>query len=298
MRVRGKPRTKELKGRSMQTQKKLAKSFSFEFFPPRDEDARVKLRETTRELAALKPKFFSVTFGAAGSTRDGTFEAVQEIIQAGLKAAPHISGICSTQADIRDLLTKYRGLGVDRLVVLRGDRPKEGNAPVGEFRYGNELVEFIRRDAQNTFHIEVAAYPEFHPESPSAQADLDQFARKVRAGANSAITQYFFNVDAYCRFVDESEARGLDLPIVPGIMPITNYKQLVRFSDACGAEIPRWIRARLEGFGDDLESLRTFGLDVTTALCEKLLAVGAPGLHFYTLNRTNPTRQIWQRLGI
>ncbi len=282
----------------MDTQKKLPRSYSFEFFPPRDDDARVKLRETTRELAQLKPKFFSVTFGAAGSTRDGTFEAVQEIMQAGLKAAPHISGICSTKAEIRDLLGRYRALGVDRLVVLRGDRPKEGNAPVGEFRYASELVEFIRQEAGRQFHIEVAAYPELHPESASVQAELDHFARKVRAGADSAMTQYFYNVDAYCRFVDESEMRGLDLPIVPGIMPITNTRQLVRFSDACGAEIPRWIRKRLEGYGDDLESIRAFGIDVTTELCAKLLAVGAPGLHFYTLNRSGPTRAIWERLGL
>lgn len=282
----------------MKSQTKLPKNYSFEFFPPRDEAARVKLRETTQELAQLRPKFFSVTFGAAGSTRDGTFEAVQEIMQAGLKAAPHISGICSTTTEIRELLTKYRALGVDRLVVLRGDRPKTGEAPAGEFRYANELVEFIRTEAARQFHIEVAAYPEFHPESPTAQSDLDEFARKVRAGANSAITQYFFNVEAYCRFVDEAEARGLDLPIVPGIMPITNYKQLVRFSDACGAEIPRWIRKRLEGFGDDLDSIRSFGADVVTEVCRKLLDAGAPGLHFYTLNRTEPTRTIWERLGL
>jgi len=282
----------------MQTQKHLPRSFSFEFFPPRDDEARAKLRETTRELARLEPKFFSVTFGAAGSTRDGTFEAVQEIIERGSRAAPHISGICSTRADIRDLLTRYSALGVERLVVLRGDRPKEGNAPAGEFRYAAELVEFIRRETGRRFHLEVAAYPEFHPEAISAQTDLDHFARKVRAGADSAITQYFFNVDGYCRFVEECETRGLDLPIVPGIMPITNAKQLVRFSDACGAEIPRWIRRRLEAYGDDIESIRAFGLDVTVALCEKLLAAGAPGLHFYTLNRTEPTRTIWKRLGI
>jgi methylenetetrahydrofolate reductase (NADPH) len=280
----------------METQRKHPRSFSFEFFPPRDAEARAKLRETTRELAQLKPKFFSVTFGAAGSTRDGTFEAVQEIMQSGLKAAPHISGICSTKSEIRELLSKYRALGVDRLVVLRGDRPKEGNAPAGDFRYASELVAFIREQANDGFHLEVAAYPEFHPESASARADLDHFASKVHAGADSAITQYFFNVDGYCRFVDECEARGLSLPIVPGIMPITNYKQLVRFSDACGAEIPRWIRRRLEAYGDDLVSLRAFGLEVTTELCNKLLAAGAPGLHFYTLNRTEPSAAIWKRL--
>jgi methylenetetrahydrofolate reductase (NADPH) len=282
----------------METQNKFPRSFSFEFFPPRDEAGRIGLHDTTRQLAQLKPKFFSVTFGAGGSTRDGTYEAIRELIDGKLKAAPHISGICSARAEIRDLLAKYRALGVDRLVVLRGDRPKEGNPPVGDFRYANELVEFIRKETGRQFHIEVAAYPEFHPEAPSAESDLDNFARKIHAGANSAITQYFFGVDAYCRFVDECSARGIVVPIVPGIMPITNYKQLARFSDACGAEIPRWIRRRLEGFGEDLEAIRTFGLDVTTELCDKLLAAGAPGLHFYTLNRAGPTRTIWERLGL
>jgi methylenetetrahydrofolate reductase (NADPH) len=282
----------------MKTQKKLPRSFSFEFFPPRDDEARAKLRETTQELARLKPKFFSMTFGAAGSTRDGTFEAVQALISAGHKAAPHISGICSTRAEIRDLLTRYRAIGVERLVVLRGDRPKQGDAPTGEFRFANELVEFIRAETGRQFHLEVAAYPEVHPESVSATDDVDNFARKVRAGADSAMTQYFFNIDAYRRFVDDCETRGLDLPIVPGIMPITNYKQLVRFSDACGAEIPRWIRKRLEGYGEDLDSIRAFGLDVVAELCRKLLDAGAPGLHFYTLNRVAPTQALWQRLGL
>jgi len=282
----------------MKTQKKLPKSFSFEYFPPRDDEARVKLRETTRELASLKPKFFSVTFGAGGSTRDGTFEMVQALRDAGHKAAPHISGICTTRTEIRDLLARYRAIGVERLVVLRGDQPKSGEAPTGDFRFANELVEFIRAETGRQFHIEVAAYPEIHPESTSAEIDLDHFARKVRAGADSAMTQYFFNIDAYCRFVEECEKRGLDLPIVPGIMPITNYKQLVRFSDACGAEIPRWIRKRLEGYGEDLESIRAFGLDVVSELCAKLLATGAPGLHFYTLNRAAPTRTLWERLGL
>jgi methylenetetrahydrofolate reductase (NADPH) len=282
----------------MKTQKKLPRSFSFEFFPPRDDEARARLRDVTRELAALKPKFFSVTFGAAGSTRDGTFEAVQELRDAGHKAAPHISGICSTRAEVRELLTRYRAIGIERLVVLRGDRPKQGDAPTGEFRFACELVEFIRAETGRHFTIEVAAYPEVHPESVTADADLDNFARKVHAGADSAMTQYFFNVDAYCRFVDECEKRGLDLPIVPGIMPITNYKQLVRFSDACGAEIPRWIRKRLESYGEDLDSIRAFGLDVVGDLCAKLLAIGAPGLHFYTLNRAGPARALWERLGL
>lgn len=280
------------------TTQKTTRSFSFEFFPPRDDDARAKLRVVTQELAALKPKFFSVTFGAGGSTRDGTFEAVQALIQSGHKAAPHISGICSTQAQIRDLLGRYRNLGVDRLVVLRGDRPKQNDAPTGEFRFADELVAFIRKETGDHFHLEVAAYPEVHPESESAHTDIEHFVGKVRAGADSAMTQYFFNVDAYRYFLDACAARGVDVPIVPGIMPITNYKQLVRFSDACGAEIPRWIRKRLESYGDDLDSIRAFGLEVVTELCAKLLESGAPGLHFYTLNRTGPTRALWDRLGL
>jgi methylenetetrahydrofolate reductase (NADPH) len=282
----------------MATQNKTSRSYSFEFFPPRDDDARAKLRVVTNELATLKPKFFSVTFGAGGSTRDGTFETVQELIQNGYRAAPHISGICSSRAEIQDLLTRYRNLGVDRLVVLRGDRPKDGSAPTGDFRFANELVEFIRAQTGDQFHLEVAAYPEVHPESQSVSTDLDNFVRKVRAGADSAMTQYFFNVDAYRHFRDACVARGVTIPIVPGIMPITNYKQLVRFSDACGAEIPRWIRKRLENYGDDLDSIRAFGLDVVTELCVKLLDAGAPGLHFYTLNRTGPTRVLWERLGL
>ena len=279
----------------MESQKKRPRTFSAEFFPPKDDDARASLRDTTRQLARLKLRFFSVTFGAGGSTRQGTFETVSDIQAAGHEAAPHISGIASTRAEIRGLLAAYRALGIRRLVVLRGDRPKDG-AIQGDFRHANELVTFIRAETGTDFHVEVAAYPEFHPEAPSAEADLDHFARKVRAGANAAITQYFFNPDAYYRFVDACEARGLDIPIVPGIMPITNYKQLARFSDACGAEIPRWIRRRLEGYGDDLDAIRAFGLDVTTALCQTLLEAGAPGLHFYTLNRAGPTCTIWERL--
>ena len=281
----------------MESQKKRPRIFSFEFFPPKDDAARAKLRDATAQLAQLRPKFFSVTFGAGGSTRAGTYETVKDIQIAGHAAAPHISGITSTRDDIRALLKSYRALGIRHLVVLRGDHPKDG-AVHGDFRYANELVEFIRAEAGKDFNIEVAAYPEFHPEAPTAEADLDNFARKVRAGANSAITQYFFNPDAYYRFVDACEQRGLDLPIVPGIMPITNYKQLARFSDACGAEIPRWIRKRLEGYSDDLDAIRAFGLDVTTELCQQLLDAGAPGLHFYTLNRAGPTCTIWERLGL
>jgi methylenetetrahydrofolate reductase (NADPH) len=280
----------------MDSQKKHPRAFSFEFFPPRNEEGKTQLRDTVVQLARLKPKFFSVTFGAGGSTKTGTYETVSDIVHAGQAAAPHISGISSTRAEIRELLARYREIGVRRLVVLRGDHPKEGNAPVGEFRYANELVTFIRAEADGHFHLEVAAYPEFHPESATPEADLDHFVQKVRAGANSAITQYFFNPDAYFRFVDECEKRGLDIAIVPGIMPITNYKQLARFSDACGAEIPRWIRKRLEGYGEDLESIRSFGLDVVARLCEQLLAAGAPGLHFYTLNRAAPTLALWERL--
>ena len=281
----------------MESQKKRPRIFSFEFFPPKDDAARGALRDATAQLAQLRPKFFSVTFGAGGSTRAGTYETVKDIQIAGHAAAPHISGITSTRDDIRALLKSYRALGIRHLVVLRGDHPKDG-AVHGDFRYANELVEFIRAEAGKDFNIEVAAYPEFHPEAPTAEADLDNFARKVRAGANSAITQYFFNPDAYYRFVDACEQRGLDLPIVPGIMPITNYKQLARFSDACGAEIPRWIRKRLEGYSDDLDAIRAFGLDVTTELCQQLLDAGAPGLHFYTLNRAGPTCTIWERLGL
>jgi methylenetetrahydrofolate reductase (NADPH) len=280
----------------MNSQKKHTRSFSCEFFPPRDEAGRAQLRETVSQLAAVQPRFFSVTFGAGGSTRDGTYDTVREITERGLSAAPHISGISSSRDEIRALLAKYRALGIGRLVVLRGDRPQEGNPPAGEFHHANELVAFIRAETGNHFHLEVAAYPELHPESPTLADELGHFVAKVRAGANSAITQYFFNVDAYCRFVDECEARGLEIAIVPGIMPITNYKQLARFSDACGAEIPRWIRKRLESYGEDLESLRAFGLDVVTKLCEQLLAAGAPGLHFYTLNRAAATLALWERL--
>ena len=281
----------------MDSQKKFPRTFSFEFFPPRNEEGRVKLRETVQQLAQLKPKFFSVTFGAGGSTREGTYETVKEIQAQGQQAAPHISCMGTTRSDILALLNGYRQLGIRHVVALRGDLPKD--APqTGDFLHANELVAFIRAETGNELIIEVAAYPEFHPESPSAESDVRHFVNKVKAGADSAITQYFFNVDAYWRFVEECEALGVAVPIVPGIMPITNYKQLARFSDACGAEIPRWIRRRLEGFGDDLDSIRAFGMDVTTDLCDKLLVGGAPGLHFYTLNRAGPTCTVWERLGL
>ena len=282
----------------MDPRKKIPRNFSFEFFPPRNEDGRAKLHETVEQLAQLKPKFFSVTFGAGGSTREGTYETVKNIQAMGQQAAPHISCIGTTRADIRALLDSYRQLGIRHLVALRGDLPKDAPKTGGDFRYANELVSFIRDETGDEFYLEVAAYPEFHPESPSPDSDIRYFVNKVRAGANSAMTQYFFNIDAYWRFVEECSALGVDVPIVPGIMPITNYKQLARFSDACGAEIPRWIRRRLEGFGEDLDSIRAFGLDVTTELCDKLLEGGVPGLHFYTLNRAGPTCTVWERLGL
>ncbi len=281
----------------MESQQQYERVFSFEFFPPKTEEGAAKLRATRDELVKLKPKYFSVTFGAGGSTRDRTFTTVKEIqTQSGCEAAPHISCIASTRESIRKLLNAYIKLGIRHIVVLRGDIPSGMGGSPGEFRHANELVAFIRIETGDHFHIEVAAYPEFHPQAPSAQVDLLNFKRKVEAGADSALTQYFYNPDAYFRFVDSCEKLGVELPVVPGIMPITNYTQLARFSDACGAEIPRWIRKRLEGFGDDLESLRAFGLDVITDLCEKLLAGGAPGLHFYTMNRTEPSRTIWTSL--
>lgn len=282
----------------MDSPKKRPRTFSFELFPPKNNAARELLDRTIEQLAQLKPGFFSVTFGAGGSTRAGTYETIKQIRARGLPAAPHISCIGSSRAQLRELLHAYVALGVDRIVALRGDRSQGGAAPDGELRYPDELVAFIRAETGARFHIEVAAYPEFHPESVTPESDLRYFKRKVEAGANSAITQYFFNLDAYLRYVDACEGLGLNLAIVPGVMPITNYKQLARFSDACGAEIPRWIRKRLEAYGDDLDSIRAFGLDVTTELCDRLLAAGAPGLHFYTLNRAGPACTVWDRLGL
>jgi methylenetetrahydrofolate reductase (NADPH) len=273
------------------------KSFSMEFFPPQTPEGREKLRNARRQLAQLEPEFFSVTFGAGGTTRERTFEAVMEIRQEGLEAAPHISCIASSREGIRDMAQRYRDAGIRRLVALRGDMPS-GMVEAGEFRYANELVAFIRQEFGHAFHIEVAAYPEYHPQARSPQEDLTNFKRKVEAGADSAITQYFFNPDAYFEFVDACQAAGVSVPIVPGIMPIGRFSQLARFSDACGAEIPRWIRRKLEGFGDDTASIRSFGLDVVTGLCDRLLRGGAPGLHFYTLNQAGLVTTIWQRLGL
>jgi len=271
--------------------------YSLEFFPPRTPEGTEKLRAARRQLAQLKPAFCSVTFGAGGSTREGTLSTVLEIRAEGLDGAPHVSCIGSTGEGIRAVLDAYRSHGIRHLVALRGDLPS-GTVDAGEFRYANELVAFIRRETGDWFHIDVAAYPESHPQARNPQQDLDNFARKVEAGANSAITQYFYNPDAYWSFVDACADHGLHVPIVPGIMPIASFSKLARFSDTCGAEIPRWIRRRLEGYGDDTASIRAFGLDVVTGLCASLLERGAPGLHFYTLNQAGLTSTIWQRLGI
>lgn len=273
-------------------------TFSVEFFPPKTPEGMEKLRLARAQLAeAIRPEFFSVTFGAGGSTRDRTLETVLDIQKHGNEAAPHLSCVGSTRADIRNILETYKQHGIRRIVALRGDLPS-GMAEPGELRYANELVEFVRSETGDTFHIEVAAYPEIHPQAKSAQDDLKNFANKVKAGANSAITQYFFNADAYFRFVDEVRSLGVEVPIVPGIMPIGNFSQLARFSDACGADIPRWIRKRMEGYGDDSASIRAFGLEVVTAMCQRLLAGGAPGLHFYTLNQAGLTLEVWKRLGL
>jgi len=281
----------------VQSQKKLPKAFSFEFYPPKTAEGKEKLRAAWKQLGQLKPKYFSCTYGAGGSTREGTLETVLEIRAAGFEAAPHISCVASSRTDLKAQIERYRGQGIRHIVALRGDLPS-GLASLGELRYANELVAFIREITGDWFKIEVACYPEFHPETRSAADEIRHFKRKVDAGANAAITQYFYNTDAYFRFVDECEAAGIAIPIVPGIMPIGNFAQLARFSDACGAEIPRWLRLRLEGFRDDTASIRSYGLDVVTRLCDDLLTAGAPGLHFYTLNQAGLTSTIWQRLGL
>jgi methylenetetrahydrofolate reductase (NADPH) len=281
----------------MERQKRFPRSISFEFFPPKTPEGVEKLRAARRQLEQLKPRFFSVTYGAGGSTRDRTLETVLETRAEGHEAAPHLSCIGSTRADIAQTLELYKSHGIRHIVALRGDLPS-GAASAGELRHANELVEFIRATTGDWFSIEVACYPEFHPQARTAGEDLRNFKRKVDAGANGAITQYFYNADAYFRFVDECEALGIDVPIVPGIMPIANFSQLARFSDACGAEIPRWLRLKLQGYADDTASIRSLGLDVVTDLCDRLLAAGAPGLHFYTMNQAGLTTTIWQRLGL
>lgn len=269
--------------------------FSFEFFPPQTPEGMEKLAAACNKLAPLKPEFFSVTFGAGGSTQERTLEAVQRIRAEGYNAAPHLSCVGSTRDNISAMLNTYKDMGITRIVALRGDLPS-GMAITGEFHYANELVSFIRAQTGDHFHIEVAAYPEFHPQAKSAHDDILNFKRKVAAGADSAITQYFYNADSYFYFVDACRKLGVTAPIVPGIMPIVKFAQLARFSDACGAEIPRWMRRTLEGYGDDIASIQEFGQDVVSALCERLLKGGAPGLHFYTLNQSAPTLAIWQRL--
>ena len=276
-------------------------TYSIELFPPKTPEGAQKLRATRAELAQLKPRYFSVTFGAGGSTQSGTRDTVLEITREGHEAAPHLSCIGRNRDELRAMLTEYQASGIRRVVALRGDLPSGYgmlDASSGEFAYASQLIEFIRKETGDWFHIETAAYPEVHPQARSAQDDLRHFAGKIQAGADSAITQYFYNPDAYFRFVEDARKLGVEAPIVPGIMPITNYTQLMRFSDMCGAEIPRWIRLKLAGFGDDVASLKAFGLDVVTQLGEKLLAGGAPGLHFYTLNQAGATREIWGRLGL
>lgn len=282
----------------MKKQETDKKVFSMEFFPPKTEEGMIKLRKTRDELGALGPEYFSVTFGAGGSTQQGTMETVVTLKNAGYEVAPHLSCIGSTRGEVAHLLKTYMDKGIDRIVALRGDLPSGMGGGIGDFRYANELVEFIREETGNHFFIEVAAYPEIHPQAPDAKSDLNNFARKVKAGADAAITQYFYNADAYFRFIAECGERGVDIPIVPGIMPITNYEQLARFSDTCGAEIPRWLRKRLESYGSDIESLRKFGIEITIELCRRLLDGGAPGLHFFTMNQVGPTTAIWKALGI
>ncbi|WP_194715541.1 methylenetetrahydrofolate reductase [NAD(P)H] [Noviherbaspirillum soli] len=276
-------------------------TYSIELFPPKTPEGAQKLRATRAELAQLKPRYFSVTFGAGGSTQSGTRDTVLEIAGEGHEAAPHLSCIGRNRDELRAMLAEYQSNGIRRVVALRGDLPSGYgmlDASSGEFAYASQLIEFIRKETGDWFHIETAAYPEVHPQARSAQDDLRHFAGKIQAGADSAITQYFYNPDAYFRFVEDAAKLGVTAPIVPGIMPIMNYTQLMRFSDMCGAEIPRWIRLKLAGFGDDTASLKAFGLDVVTRLCEKLLEGGAPGLHFYTLNQAGATKEIWGRLGL
>ena len=270
-------------------------NFSIEFYPPKTAEGAEKLRVVRDKLALLGPKYFSVTFGAGGSTQGGTLDTVVEILAAGEQAAPHLSWVVGTRESIREILGEFKSHNIKRIVALRGDLPS-GYGAAGEFRYANELVEFIRQETGDWFHIEVAAYPEVHPQAKSPQDDLLAFERKVKAGANAAITQYFYNADAYFQFVDQTSKMGIDVPIVAGIMPITNYTQLMRFSDMCGAEIPRWVRLKLASYGDDTASIKAFGLDVVSQLCERLLAGGAPGLHFYSMNQAAATTALWQRL--
>jgi methylenetetrahydrofolate reductase (NADPH) len=273
---------------------------SLEFFPPKTPEGVTKLAAVRQQLYALKPQFCSVTYGAGGTTQDGTLATVQAILAEGVDAASHFTCIGADRASVQAKLAQFKAAGIRRLVALRGDLPSGygGSSADWAFSHASDLIAFIRETTGDHFHIEAAAYPEMHPQAKSPQADLEAYLAKVQAGANGAITQFFFNVDAYCRFVDEARKRGADIPVVPGIMPITNASGIIRFADSCGAEIPRWIRLRLQGFGDDVESIKAFGLDVVADLCEKLRAAGTPGLHFYTMNQSGPTTEICRRLGL
>ncbi|MGD8908612.1 MAG: methylenetetrahydrofolate reductase [NAD(P)H] [Chromatiales bacterium] len=281
----------------MQTEER--KIYSFELFPPKTERGFEKMQQTVKKLQALKPAYFSVTYGAGGSTQQRTFETVDWLCGEGVVTAPHLSCIGNSREEIVAILRRYRDQGIERLVALRGDLPSgSGLGNLGELNNANQLVQLVRDTFGDHFHIEVAAYPEFHPQALSVKKDLDYFKQKVEAGANGAITQYFYNPDAYFRFMDDCRTLGIDIPIVPGIMPINNFSQLARFSDACGAEIPRWLRKRLQDFGDDLNAIRAYGIETVTRLCQRLLEGGAPGLHFYTMNQTGPSQTIWKNLGL
>jgi len=269
---------------------------SFEFFPPKTPEGVEKLRLVRQDLYALKPEFCSVTYGAGGSTQDGTLQTVQAILAEGQQGASHFTCVGASRESVREKLAHFKAIGLRRLVALRGDLPS-GYGSMGEFRYAADLVAFIRAETGDHFHLEVAAYPEMHPQARSPEADLQAYVAKVQAGASSAITQFFFNTDAYFRFVDDAHQRGADVPVVPGIMPITNASGLLRFADSCGAEVPRWIRLRLQAYGDDTASIKAFGLDVVTDLCDQLRHAGVPGLHFYTMNQSAPTLEIVRRLG-
>lgn len=281
----------------MKSQKQFKRTFSFEFFPPRSEEGAKKLADTRDKLATLKPRYFSVTFGAGGSTQKGTLEAVLDIRKAGYLAAPHLSCIGTEKSVIANLLNTYKENGIEHIVALRGDMPS-GSHDVGDFQHASELITFIRETTNDHFHIEVAAYPEIHPQSSSVESEIKFFKEKVDAGANSAITQFFYNPDAYYRYIDDCEKIGVNIPIVPGIAPITNFSNLPRFADNCGAEIPRWIRKRLIDFGDDRDSIFDFGLEVVTKLCQDLLDNGAPGLHFYTMNGAKASMALWKNLNL
>jgi len=283
----------------MSVQETLKPTFSFELFPPKTDQGAKKLRETVLRLNERKPEYFSVTYGAGGSTQSKTFATVDWINEQGIEVAPHLSCIGSTSQEITTILQRYQAQGIKRVVALRGDLPSgSGAGSMGELNYAHQLVSLIRERFADQFRVEVAAYPEMHPQAPNFERDLDNFRSKVAAGADAAITQYFYNADAYANFVEACRRRGIEIPLVPGIMPIINFSSLIRFSDACGAEIPRWLRKRLEGYGDDVDSIRSLGIEVVTGLCARLLEMGAPGLHFYTMNKAGPTLEIWDNLGL